>query len=86
VSNIMIDLRQKSRVLESCVRRLNARHGSARLFAYLKVTACVKAFLGKQQVAFSYAQQSLVRFVRMKIERNWIVRCGARRLPRRPVL
>jgi hypothetical protein len=80
VFNIMIDIRQQTTVLVGCVRRANERHASARLFAYLKLAMCARAILDKRQVAMTYAQRSLVRFVRMKFERNWIVRCAARRM------
>lgn len=76
VSNLMMEIKRQTKLLLGCVRRVSARSSSARLFAYLKLAACLRAMFEKKQVALTYAQISLVRFVRMKVERNWIVRCA----------
>jgi hypothetical protein len=74
VWNVMQELRFQSNVLSSVVRRFNAHPAAARLFASLKLGCYVKAAAERRKVSFSYAQELLARFVRMKIERNWIVR------------
>jgi hypothetical protein len=74
VFNMMNELRVQAMVLCACVRRLNLQHSTARLFAYLKLSTCAKSAVERNKVTFSYAQELLSRFVRMKIERNWIIR------------
>ncbi len=76
VWGIMQQLRAQAAVIQSCARRCNAHHGALLAFASLKLAACAKAACAKRKVSFSYAQELLSRFVRMKIERNWIVRCA----------
>jgi hypothetical protein len=77
VWNMMQELRSQANVLSAYARRFNAYHNSARSFAALKLAACMKAVVGKTKVSFTYAQELISRFMRMKIERNWIVRCLA---------
>ena len=76
VYNLMQDLRLQAQTLQGCVRRRNLSHFSARLFASLTLTTYMRRIIAQRKVSFSYAQELLARFVRMNIERNWIIRCG----------